>query len=241
MGLFIFLALRRRGFLDRKAFFPSGNLPGLLRRERCGLREGGGLDLAQVAGDVVAGEDFADLGLLLRAAVEGVGAAGVEAAARRRVDKSISAYVCCGRANRALGGVLDGLAEISRLGAQATLRASSSARLSCSQPQSFADDFADSQARVEPGRDPEKSPRAEGARSLTASAPTRRAHSDSFNRRSDVFLTGIRVASGSSGHCDCIIARTGHRGRDTTMLRRRNHGAPRQIAVGRSAGKNHQW
>ena len=81
------------------------------------MRDGGGLDLAQVAGDVVAGEDFADLGLLLGAAREGVGAAGVEAAARRQVDKSTSAYVCCGQANRALGGVLDGLVEISRLGA----------------------------------------------------------------------------------------------------------------------------
>jgi len=62
--------------------------PSRLRRERHGLRESGGLHLAQVAGDVVAGEDLAHLRLLLRAALEGVGAAGVEAAARGRVDRA---------------------------------------------------------------------------------------------------------------------------------------------------------
>ena len=44
--------------------------------------------VAQVAGDVVAGQYLAHLRLLLRAAVEGVGAAGVEAAARGRVDRA---------------------------------------------------------------------------------------------------------------------------------------------------------
>src|SRR6266849_4575448 len=52
--------------------------PGL-RRERHGLRDRGGLHLTQVAGDVVAGEDFAHCRLFFRAALEGVGAAGVEA------------------------------------------------------------------------------------------------------------------------------------------------------------------
>ncbi len=41
-----------------------------------------------MAGDVVAGHDLAQHRLILRAAVEGVGAAGVEAAARARVDRA---------------------------------------------------------------------------------------------------------------------------------------------------------
>src|SRR6266446_4268725 len=76
----------------RFARFGSGGLPeawpSRLSRDRHGLRHGGGLDLAQMASDVVAGEDLADLGLLLGAALEGVGAAGVEAAARGRVDRA---------------------------------------------------------------------------------------------------------------------------------------------------------
>ncbi len=57
-------------------------------RYRCGLCEGRGLNFAQVAGDVVAGHDLAHFRLLLGAAVEGAGAAGVEAAARGRVDRA---------------------------------------------------------------------------------------------------------------------------------------------------------
>ena len=48
-------------------------IAGLLCRDRHGLRDRGGLDLAQMAGDVMAGEDFAHCRLLLGAAVEGVG------------------------------------------------------------------------------------------------------------------------------------------------------------------------
>src|SRR5437899_7104607 len=59
-----------------------------LHRDGRGFLESGGLHLAQVAGDVVGGQDLAHLRLLLRAALEGVGAAGVEAAAGRRVDGS---------------------------------------------------------------------------------------------------------------------------------------------------------
>jgi hypothetical protein len=42
---------------------------------------------SQMAGNVVAGQDLAHLGLLLRATIEGVGATGVKAAARRRADR----------------------------------------------------------------------------------------------------------------------------------------------------------
>src|SRR5437899_2190456 len=59
-----------------------------LHRDGRGFLESGGLHLAQVAGDVVGGQDLAHLRLLLRAALEGVGAPGVEAAARWRVDRA---------------------------------------------------------------------------------------------------------------------------------------------------------
>ena len=55
--------------------------PSRLRRERDGLRDRGGLHLAQVAGDMMPRKDLAHLGLLLGAALEGVGAASVKAAA----------------------------------------------------------------------------------------------------------------------------------------------------------------
>lgn len=49
--------------------FPArqGNWGASLGRHSCGLRECRGLHLAQMAGDVVAGEDFAHCRLLLRA------------------------------------------------------------------------------------------------------------------------------------------------------------------------------
>ena len=59
----------------------AGKLEASLGRHRSGWRKCLGLLVAQVAGDVVAGEDFAHCRLLLGAAREGVGAAGVEAAA----------------------------------------------------------------------------------------------------------------------------------------------------------------
>ena len=92
IGWFFGLELKFSLRAGRLARFASAGLsearPLRLGRERHGLRDRGGLHLAQVAGDVVAGEDFAHRRLLLRAARKGVGAAGVEAAARGWVDRA---------------------------------------------------------------------------------------------------------------------------------------------------------
>ena len=53
----------------------SGVRPPGLARNRHGFGDGCRLHLAPVAGDLVAGEDFAHAGSSLRAALEGVGAA----------------------------------------------------------------------------------------------------------------------------------------------------------------------
>src|SRR6478672_4023638 len=54
---------------------PARNLEAPLGRYSSGLHGCRGLHFAQMAGDVVAGEDFAHLRLVLRAAGEGVGTA----------------------------------------------------------------------------------------------------------------------------------------------------------------------
>jgi len=59
-----------------------------LRQRRCGLRTNSGRQIAQMAGDVVAGEYLAHLRLLLRAARERVGTARAKAATRGRVDRA---------------------------------------------------------------------------------------------------------------------------------------------------------
>ena len=80
-------------------YFPPGReagglIPDVATREPPRLVKSRDLDLAQMAGDVVAGEELAHFGLLPRAAREGVGAAGGEAAARGWVALQDDAFRC---------------------------------------------------------------------------------------------------------------------------------------------------
>src|SRR5271167_128872 len=83
---------RGRGdFWAQKRLFPlttRGILRGCYAGTAAACASTVGLDLAQMAGDVVAGQDLAHRRLLLGAPREGIGAAGVEAAARGRVDRA---------------------------------------------------------------------------------------------------------------------------------------------------------